>query len=151
MSKVLLELLVFVWLFGWFGVSVRQSLSVYLWLCWNSLCRPSWQWIYRNSSASASWVLDLKVWIASSSEFPFNWYKGLNSEETNGKIHSFIHPLSTHPPIHLSTHPSVHPPTHPPIRPSIHPSIHSSISSSFHLSLLPFPVTLLPSFYEQGF
>ena len=72
--------------------------------------------------------------------------------------HSFFHPPSIHPSIHLPTHPSIHPPTypfihlsihlpthlsiHPPIHPIhhplFHPSIHSLTPSTIHLPTNPF-------------
>lgn len=43
-------------------VVLRQGLSIYSCLSWNSLCNQGWHQTHRYSSASAPWLLELKVY-----------------------------------------------------------------------------------------
>lgn len=42
-------------------ICLRQSLTIWPQMTWNSLCRPGWPWTHNNPPASASWVLEFKV------------------------------------------------------------------------------------------
>ena len=44
-----------------FCLFVWDSFTMWSWLAWNWLCKPDYTWIHRDQSASASWVLELKV------------------------------------------------------------------------------------------
>jgi hypothetical protein len=48
------------------------------WLSWNSLCRPGWPQTYRVLPASASWVLEFKVCLATLSQMLTFPHQGSN-------------------------------------------------------------------------
>jgi hypothetical protein len=61
------------WVVGWFLVVGfwRQGLSMWSWLSWNPLCRPSWSPTHRDPPASTSQVLGLKVCTTTRSSLGF--------------------------------------------------------------------------------
>lgn len=40
---------------------LRQGLTTYLWLVWDSLHKLGWSWTYSNPPVSASWILGLQT------------------------------------------------------------------------------------------
>ena len=71
-------------LFVWFWFSLRQSLSVYLWLSWNSLCNPGWSQTQRSAclyllSAGIKGVHHYHhpaTFVIPRSRFTFLWHSG---------------------------------------------------------------------------